>query len=600
MKNALIMFLVFIIGVGAGWIFFSEARTTNVPTDLEFFSSQSSIMPIPIPTPDTRWKELSVREKIGQVVCLRYNRDQIMSVGANSTEIFLQKYPVGSFFLANWDLQNYTDEQTLDEVYRDVVSELSKVTRFPLLLAEDFEAGLGTSIPGFTALTREMGLGATGSEQYATWFGEIIAQEARSIGVNWLLHPVADLNVNPFNHLTNIRATGDDPSLARKLLPFQIDAMQNLGVAATAKHFPGDGHDHINQHFSTSQMGLGIEDWQQQHGLVFKSLIDEGVMTIMPGHITFPGYQKEQLNGDYLPATLSHELMTVLLKAQLGFQGVIVSDALNMAGIYGYYENQLETEIESFKAGTDILLWPSLAFIDTLEARITRREISMSRLDDAVSRVWSLKHKLGLFDEKYQTFIPLSTAEKQRNQNRAAEIAQHALTLIGNKNQVLPLNTQSTQNILLIQVSTSEQPDLLRPFKNQLEQKNCAVEIIQNLSYFENEGSLEKLSNQYDVFIFAFTDSPGDPWGSLSPRGEQALTMWTANKLPQDKVISIGFGDPYLNLLYMPKVWCRVNSYSTDENTQRALANAITGDFEMTGLSPVMTHKPANPIADPD
>lgn len=591
MKNALIVFLVFSIGVGAGWILFSETRTTNASPSLGFLSTQNSIKPIPITTPDNRWKELSVREKIGQVVCLRYNREQIMSEGKNSTETFLQKYPVGSFFLANWDLQNYTAERTLDQVYKDIVTELSKVSRYPLLLAEDFETGLGASIPGFTSLTREMGLGATGSEQYAKWFGEIIATEARSIGINWLLHPVADLNVNPFNHLTNIRATGDNPFLAKKLLLSQVNAMQNLGVAATAKHFPGDGQDYINQHFSTSQMGLSQEDWQQQHGLVFKSLIDRGVMTIMPGHITFPDYQQEQLNGDYLPATLSHELMTVLLKTQLGFQGVIVSDALNMAGIYGYYENQLETEIESFKAGTDILLWPSLAFMDTLEARILRGEIAMSRLDDAVSRVWNLKHNLGLFGEKHQTFIPLSTEEKQLNQNRAAEIAQHALTLISNKNQVLPLNTQSTQKILLIQVSTEERPDLLNPLKNQLEKKNCTVEIIQNLSYFENEGLLEQLNNQYDAFIFAFTDSPGDPWGSLSPRGEQALTMWTANKLPHEKVISIGFGDPYLNLLSMPKVWCRINCYSTDENTQRMLANALTGEFEMTGVSPVLTHR---------
>ncbi len=591
MKIALIVFLIFILGVGAGWFLFSDDRAIAGAQDQDFFSSQNTNSSIDFAATDTTWKALSIREKIGQVVCLRYNRDQIMSVGGNSTEVFLQKYPVGSFFLANWDLGNHTGARTLDQVYVDIVNELSKVSRHPLIFAEDFETGLGASLPGYTSLIREMGLGATGSAQYAKWFGEIIAREARSIGINWLLHPVADLNINPFNHLTNVRATGDNSQLALKLLPPQIDAMQSGGVAATAKHFPGDGYDNINQHFSTSEMGLSLVDWKQQHGLVFKTLIDKGVMTIMPGHISFPDYQKELLNGEYLPATLSHELMTVLLKTQLGFQGVIVSDALNMAGIYGYYENQLETEIESFKAGTDILLWPSLAFMDTAEARILRGDIPMSRLDDAVSRVWNLKHKLGLLEKDYQPILPISEDELQDNQIRAREIAQHAITLISNKNQTLPLNAQSTQNILLIQVSTSERTDLLNPFKSQLIQNGYDVETIQNLSYFESESALGHLTNQYDTFIFAFTDSPGDPWGSLSPRSEQALTMWTANKLPHGKVISIGFGDPYLNLLYMPRIWCRINCYNTDENTQRAVANAIAGDFVMTGTSPVIPHK---------
>src|SRR5690606_16334650 len=145
-----------------------------------------------------------------------------------------------------------------------------------------------------------------------------------------------------------------------------------------------------DQHLVTTCNSLPWEEWMATYGAIFRAIIDSGVASIMTGHITLPAYQKERMDGGYLPATLSYELTTSLLKEQLGFQGVVVSDALIMGGFSGWYE-PTRAELECFKAGTDVLLWPSLDYFDNMEKAIERGEISMERLDDAVSRVWAMK-----------------------------------------------------------------------------------------------------------------------------------------------------------------------------------------------------------------
>lgn len=540
---------------------------------------------------DDGWKKLSIREKIGQLVCFSYNRATIAKYGEGSIDTLLSRYPVGSVFLANWNMKPEVPNDSLGQHYQNTVRQFSEASKYPMLFVEDFEAGIGSEINGYTRTTSEMGVGATNSEEAAYLMGDIISSEARGIGVNWLLHPVADLNTNPGNFLTNVRAIGDDEDIARRLLPHQVKAMQNNGVAATAKHFPGDGTDLVNQHFSTSTMHLSYQEWKQKHGKVFQTLIDSGVAVIMAGHITFPAYQHEKLNGEYLPATLSKELMTDLLKKEMGFKGVVVSDALDMAGIAGYYKNQLETEIECFKAGADILLWPRFEIIDSLEARILRKEIPIERLNDAFSRIWNLKKQLGLFDVNYSSIQPMSDKELDENSKRAYQIAEKSITLLDDQNKQLPLDTSNSKKLLIVSVSEKKGAEVFSIMKNELLKRGYEVEIRDDLSYFEEGSRLDSLSGKYDKFIFAFFSNPGNPWGTLNLNNAKALSMWTANKLPLNKVISVSFGDPYKNLIYMPRIWCRINCYQTDYNTQLTLVKGLTGEIELTGQSPV-TYSP--------
>jgi len=533
------------------------------------------------------WSKLSIREKVGQLVCYQYNREEMLHVGNGSIEQFFQKYPVGAVFLANWTIDGSLENDSVKSEYIKVVQQCNQASKYPLLVTEDFETGLGFAINGHTQLVTEMGLGAANSEELAAQYGNIIASEARSIGINWLLHPVADLNINPFNYITNVRAVGKSADLAIKLLPHQITAMQANGVAATAKHFPGDGTDFINQHFSTSENKLSIDEWNNSFGKVYQTLIDDGVKVIMPGHISFPAYQKEKHNGEYLPATLSKELIEGLLKKELNFKGVVVSDALNMAGIAGFYDSQLETEVECFKAGVDMLLWPSLEVIDTIEARVLRGDIDMQRLDDAVARVWNLKNELGLFESSYQSVKALSNEDIQQHKQQADNIARKAITPIGTNNAKQPWITDNDTNILLVEVMQEYKEGVFDVFKDELTKRGAKVTVRRNLSYFEQGAQLQSLAKQYDKILFAYYSVPGAPWGDLSLYGPEALTIWASNKLPNEKVISIGFGDPYKNIIYLPRITHRVNCYNTDYHSQKALVEALCGDFKMTGKSPV-------------
>lgn len=539
---------------------------------------------------DTAWRQLSLREKIGQTMCLNYNTAQIERLGGSASGFFKQ-YPVGAFFMANWELSQYASAEELADTYRKTVAELQTQSPFPLLISEDFETGLGSTLPQYTPLTSAMGLGATGSEELATRYGEILSQEARSIGLNWILNPVVDLILNPSNYLTNVRSVGSKPEHVQRLTARQIKAMQANGVGATAKHFPGDGTDYINQHFTTSQVKLSRDEWQKSYGKVFQRAIDSGVMCIMAGHISFPAYQKEPLNGEYLPATLSKELLTQLLKNEMGFNGVVLSDALNMGGIANYYSTDLETQIECFKAGTDLLLWPDMGYMDSLEARILRKEIAIERLNDAVHRVWNMKTKLGLFNADYAWIKPLTDKDILKNRQTAYEMAKASISEVSNKNNLIPFDSKSSPNILLVITTQVDAMAELNPLKQAFESKGFKVEMRHNLVVFNERQNFDKISQQYDKIIFAFSSRPGAPWGSLALHDEAALTMWSANTLPYEKVVSVTFGDPYKNLLYMPRVWARYNCYGWDTITQQVLVDCLVGNFKATGKSPVSVNK---------
>ena len=184
-------------------------------------------------------------------------------------------------------------------------------------------------------------------------------------------------------------------------------------------------------------------------------MISAGVDTIMPGHIGLPAYPQklsERFNMPY-PATLSKELMVDLLKGEMGFKGVIITDALNMGGCAGYYPNELEVSVQCFVAGADVVLWPSLAYMDTIEARINRGEIPMSRLDDAVERVWALRERFNFLQKSDSLFTEMSQADKDFVFETGTNLAEKAVTLLEDRNGDIPLSPEKSKKILLMPIS---------------------------------------------------------------------------------------------------------------------------------------------------
>lgn len=539
------------------------------------------------------WKKLSLREKIGQTMLMLPDREAELRLGQGNLEGFFKRYPVTGFFMG-WKLfVNVSDDQKVDHL-RKSVKDYQKASYLPLIFQQDYENGI--SLPGMTSLPREMALGAANSPSLTYNYGMSLAKEARSLGVKWVLHPVADLSINPLNPIVNTRGISDDPDKAIKLLGQQIKGLQANGVAATIKHFPGDGMDSRDQHLTTTTNSLSMSEWRQYHGKVFKALIDSGVASIMPGHITLPAYQKEKLNGFFPPATLSKELLTDLLKKEMGFKGVIVSDAMTMGGFRGWYPNQLEGEIQSFLAGVDVLLWPSYEFMDTVEARIKRGQIPMARLDDAVSRIWAMKKKFGMLDKNNQLIREMSPQEKDFSISTAKAIAESAVTLVRDRNSAIPLNTASTKKILVIGVTTESRKggdgglSVLINFAEGLKQKGFAVDFQRNLLY-ETQGWTEDVTSRYDKVIVAVVRQTHTPFGPLQLYDDEAQTAWGVNAMPKDKVIVVSFGSPYLLNEYFERVNTCINAYSNGPEMHNAVIKVLTGEIAAKGVSPVVLER---------
>jgi beta-N-acetylhexosaminidase len=537
---------------------------------------------------DTMWKSLSIREKIGQTMVMLPDRKAELKLGNGTLDGFFRNYPVGAFFMG-YKLFDGVKSEDKTEHLRKAVVEYQQASRLPLIMQEDYETGLG--LPGMTAFPREMSIGATNNEKMAYQYGEGVAMESRSVGVNWVLHPVCDLNLNPFNPIANTRSISDNPDKAIRLLKQQINGLQQNGVAATIKHFPGDGVDYRDQHLLTSSNSLSKADWDKTFGKVYSSLIQHGVACIMPGHISLPAYQKTKINGFYPPATLSHELLTDLLKGKLGFKGVIVSDALVMAGFRGYYKSNVESEIKSFEAGVDMMLWPSYEFMDSVEVRIKRGEIPISRLNDAVQRVWAMKERFGLLKRDRELIKSISADEISKFDKVAQDIADNAITLVRDSKKILPLNPAKKEKILMVGMAAScvrgnYPTQQIIKLQKELIAKGFNVDFQSDILYERSFWS-DELTDKYDKVIFVANRYFHYPPGPLQFWDNQAQTVWCINSTDKSKVIFVSLGSPYHTNEYFERVSTIINAYSCDDSTIRSVAKALSGELIMTGTSPV-------------
>jgi len=536
---------------------------------------------------DSTWKSLSLREKIGQVMIIRaYYDEYIKEFG--SIEKMLQKYPVGGIFMPDWAFLSIQPADSIVPKLKKVIHSYVEASKYPLIITEDFERGVGNTYAGYTHFPVEMSLGAANQPGLSYRYGQAISKEAKSLGFNWLLHPVGDLNMNPLQNLVVERAVSDDAGRAYPLLKAQIQGMQKTGIVATLKHFPGDGATMKNQHFVTSANNLSMDKWNKSFGNMYQKLIDDGVDCIMVGHIRFPAYQKQKLNGVLPPATLSREIIEDLLKNKMNFKGVVMSDALNMGGAAGYYPDELETAVKAFEAGVDLVLWPGFRFMDTIEARIQRGEIPMSRLNDAVQRVWAVKEKYGWLEkEKTSLFQNLPEKEKKQIHHTGREIAENAITLLADQQQELPLTPEKTKHIAIVNLSHYNLLDKFQLTKKYLEEKGFAVDtMLHNPSFFEWGIKLDYFK-RFDKILVVFENHYFSPLGSAFLKDQEALGLWTVEMLPKDKIIAISYSNPYYVNYYFENAPIRINAYSLDDFTQKAVVDALTGAIPFIGTSPV-------------
>lgn len=521
----------------------------------------------------TQWVDktisaLTLEESVAQLLCISQFND--------SLEYWLplmEKIPFGAA----------RGRSGTAEGSRSFIQELQKNSAVPLLVPANMEHG-ASEIQGYgTDFPWPMGMGAANDEGLIATMGQAIATEARYLGVNWLFNPVVDLNYNFNNPITNIRAMGDDPAQVSRLATIWLQAMQQHGVAATAKHFPGDGIDDRDQHLLTSVNTLPFSQWMETFGVVWKAVIEAGVMCIMPGHISLPDYQGFQEHPeDAPPATLSRKILIDLLRGQFGYEGLIVSDNASMIGLTCHADPD-DLIVEAIASGIDIYLNanPEHDFGRLLRG-IHDGRISEAQIYGSARRVLEMKARLNLFDE---ISWPAPTDDEQRTfRNAAQTMADKSITVLQNSEQ---LTLDLTPGAKVLTVTCGQlMPHMgvadLDIFDQTLQERGYQVEHLLN----PNSDELRAAADTHDAVFINMVKLPIMPLGTSRHTDTFRSWGWRSLYRTHSNVAYTTFGNPYV-AYELPSVPRLIAAYGSSDCSQRAAVKVWLGELGAEGVLPV-------------
>lgn len=502
--------------------------------------------------------ELTLRGKICQTVIVRAEPEKhIEEFG--SIENFMKQYPVGGIFVGK-EICTYNEELETTQI----IEEYQKYSKIPLLVCMDGE--WGSEAPGATELPKLLSVGTSNDKQLAYDYGKAIAQESVGYGINWTFAPVGDLIKNQLNLIVNGRCISDKAEIAAPLYKELIRGYKESGLLTTAKHFPGDGVDYRNQHIAKSTNYLSKEEWWKESGRMFEAAIEAGVDSIMMGHICAPAIQDDAVNGSYPPGTLSYDLVTKVLKGEMGYEGVVVSDALDMGGFLRWYYEQEEAEVKCFEVGVDMLLWPLLRTVENIEKAVLEGKIPMERVEDAYSRIMKMKEKI-----PKKTDVPDCHEFAKKT---AEKLAQKGTCLIRNK--LIPIDKNKVKKVRIVGVSTDNCQDKLNILKEEFEKRGAEVEVFETWCNYHVD--FATVNKDYDLVLFAYMLSGDTP----NPTGVPALTIHTSMVFDRDKTIIASFTSPYILRQYCEVAHTYINGYN-NEISLRTFVKGVYGECEFEG-----------------
>lgn len=455
----------------------------------------------------------------------------------------------------------------------------------PVLISSDLENGAGRMVKDAVQFPDLMGLAATDSVDLAHAMGKAAAREGRELGVHWTFGPVMDINANPFNPITNTRGLGDDPERISRLGCALIRSMQKHGLCATAKHFPGDGFDIRDQHVCTTINPLSLDDWQATSGRMFASAIAAGAWSIMVGHIALPAVDPGD-GGLPRPATLSPVLLNDLLRTQLGFDGVIITDAMGMGGVTS--QGPRETILPgAINAGCDMILFsqPQRDFTILRDA-VKQGILSEERLDQSVRRLLELRVKVGLHESTAP--VPLETGDRERFKRASITMAERAMTIAKGDRSLLPLALEPGKRVLCYHYR-GDPAYQVDAFDDMLRSRGCEVVRFSEDQTDGLPGEPELA--EFEAILMPFVFGPSWGTGRIRPCGNGMRTVTTLMNARHPKTILISFGTPYLEY-EVPHIPLLVNAYSIDPHTQNAVVRLLAGEIDAAGISPVDLHHP--------
>lgn len=480
-----------------------------------------------------------------------------------------------------------------------VANEMQARADIPLLISADFEWGTAMRMRRGTLFPVAMALGATRDPGLAFRMGQAIAREARAVGVHQNFGPVADINTNPENPVINVRSFGEDTELVQSMAKAYMEGLHDGGVISTAKHFPGHGDTDIDSHLD---LPLLLFDHTRLHSIElapFRHIIDHGVMSIMSAHVAVPVLGEEERR----PATLSRNIMSNLLRDELGFTGLVVTDALEMRAITRNYLPD-EAAVMAIEAGADmILLSPDidLAMQSLLEA-VRSGRIPREHIDRSVRRILLMKYWVGLHENRFVD-VPGYRSIVAHNDHRelAREIARNSMTLVRNENNVLPVLIDSGKKILIVIIADREnqqvavtRPYAARPtepageyFIRQMRERYNNVEAFR-LDPRSNRIEIDSLMakvRESDIVVGAAHVQARSSQGDIAIPEEMRRALVSISETGIPYVI-VSFGDPYF-IKNVPEVDAYLCAYSSAEASVEAAVETIFGVNYPAGRLPV-------------
>ena len=538
--------------------------------------------------------KMTLREKIAQTLIVRQS-DLFMHADTGYSTLrdpeeafrFMRENQYGGIWShGNMDVNQMCTDlnshfQFTSESYVEWVKKLEAEAKIPLICANDLNGP--TAIKDISAPMSGLSVGAADDVTLSYRLGRLQARERKCYGSDWTWAPMVDL-VNPFTGGIVRPFSGLQENLIEHASAY-IRGMQSENMAACAKHFPGtDPKENRDSHVVTTYMRMDYETWKENQGAVFQALIDAGVYTVMTGAKAWPAVDDTKVDGRYVPASLSHKIVTGLLKEKMGFAGGAITDDVTMGGYTSFYPRE-KLYVELIKAGHDALLGVAVDAVDILEAAVLRGELSEERIDDACRRMLDLKEKLGLFDSdhvrgrnKVADIRPLTEAVSK-------DIARKSLTLLRDKMQLLPVSQEKVKKVCVIVYTMTEGiMNKLNPLKEAFEARGAEVTLRRSLTSWKE---LQEIADSYDLILYLGYLGFHNPKGGPSFYGDEFWSLRYAFTSGLEKTVAASIGYPYIHYFFMDDAPAFINCYKETPQIQEALVEAIYGEIPFRGISPV-------------
>lgn len=529
---------------------------------------------------ESRWVEetlkgLSLRERLGQILMTPVQVEQ--ATGERLEDLKKQVTELG---LGGIVVRGGTPESVAA-----LTNELQRTSRVPLFVGADYERGLRMQMKtAGTPFTNNMGVAAAGDPRAAFEQGRITAREARAIGVNWLFGPVADLNNNPDNPVINVRSFGEDPRRVAEFVTAAVRGTREGGTLSTVKHFPGHGDTAVDSHIGLPTIRADRARLERLELVPFRAAVGVGVDSVMTAHVALPA-----LTGDELPATLSPKVTTDLLRRELKFDGLVVTDSLGMGAITKGFPGG-EASVRAILAGADVALTPPelKASLDALEEAVNSKRLTRERVDESVRRILRAKFGLGLSERRtVDTAAVRNLVERPEALESARRVAEASITLLRDGRGLLPLDAKRGASAAFVVVAADEDPEEGRTFVPQVQARAPGARVLRADPKTNAAGYDVLLSEatKADVIVVAafVKRAAGKGTVALPERQAEFVRRLASSAKP---VAVVAFSGPYL-VRQFPDATAFMVAYGIEDVVQDAAARVLFGDVPARGRLPV-------------